>query len=325
MFAQAAQESQVELNRFITSGVAIVDPIINSMAAVGGNIGELPFYKPLGTEEPNYSNDNPSASSTPALITSGKMIYRLASQNKSWSIMDLSVELGLADPVAAISNRIGQYWATNNERRIIQSCRGVIADNIANDSSDMIYDISVAANGTVASANLVSADSIIDTVQTMGDHGELLSAIAVHSVVYRKMQKDKLIEYINEPNSSVDIPTYQGKRVIVDDSLVGVTYGTTTPNIYYDTILFGAGQFRLGEAMPLNPSELWRDPNAGNGGGEQRLFSRRSDIIHPVGFQFTSGSVAGKSATQAELAVATNWNRVYDRKNVALAALRSNG
>lgn len=324
VFQAAVQEKQIELNRFIQSGVAVVDPQLTSMASVGGNIGELPFYKPLGTEEPNYSTDNPATLSTPAKITSSKMIYRLASQNKSWSTMDLARELALEDPMGAITGRIGQYWATNNEKRIIQSVRGLVADNVANDGGDMVHDISVATDGTVTDANRVSADAIIDTVQTMGDHGELLSAIAMHSVVYRKLQKLNLIDFIPDARGEVNIPVYQGKTVVVDDSLAGVTYGTTPANVYYYTILFGAGEFRLGEGQPQNPSAIDREEAAGNGGGQDIIYSRRSDIIHPLGFQFTSASVAGQSATQAELATAANWNRVYNRKNVALAVLKSN-
>ena len=324
VFNAAVQEKQVELNRFIQSGVAVIDPQLTAMASVGGNIGELPFYKPLGTEEPNYSTDNPATLSTPAKITSAKMIYRLAAQNKSWSTMDLARELALEDPMGAITNRIAQYWATNNERRIIQSVRGLIADNVANDSGDMLFDISAATNTAATDANRVSADAIIDTVQTMGDHGELLAAMGMHSVVYRRLQKLNRIDFIPDARGEVNIPTYQGKRVIVDDSLVGISYGSTPANIYYFTILFGAGEFRLGEGQPTNPSAMDREEAAGNGGGQDIIYSRRSDIIHPLGFQFTSASVAGTSATQAELATAANWNRVYERKNVVLAVLKSN-
>lgn len=324
VFSQAVQEKQIELNRFIQSGVAVVDPTLTAMASVGGNIGELPFYKPLGTEEPNYSTDNPATLSTPAKITSDKMVYRLAAQNKSWSVMDLARELALADPVEAITGRIAQYWATNNEKRIIQSIRGVVADNVANDSGDMVFDVSAATDTAVTDANRVDADAIIDTVQTMGDHGEMLSAIAMHSVVYRRLQKLNLIDFIPDARGEVNIPIYQGKTVIVDDSLVGVTYGTTPVNVYYYTILFGAGEFVLGEGSPVMPSELQRNPDAGNGGGEWQIYSRRSDIIHPLGFKFTSSSVAGQSATQAELATAANWDRVYNRKAVSLAILKSN-
>jgi len=326
VFAASAQEKQLELNRFIASGVMVGSPVIDAMASNGGNIGELPFFLPLGTTEPNYSNDAPGTSSTPLGLGDGKMVYRLATQNQSWSVMDISREIALIDPVEAITSRIAQYWATNNERRLIESARGIIADNIANDSSDMINDISIAIDTAATDANRIDGDAVIDTIQTMGDHGEMLSAMAVHSVIYRRMQKLNLLDtLIPASDGKVAIRTYQGKVVIVDDSLVGVSYGTTPVNIYYDTILFGAGEFVSGEGRVNVPSEFNRLPDAGNGGGEERLYSRRADVIHPLGFQFLSASVAGQSATQAELALAANWDRVYNRKNVSFAVLRTNG
>ena len=49
VFAEAEQEAQIELNAFMSSGVMVEDPRLTAMASVGGNIGELPFFKPLGT------------------------------------------------------------------------------------------------------------------------------------------------------------------------------------------------------------------------------------------------------------------------------------
>lgn len=328
VFAQAAQEAQVELNAFINSGVARMDPTIDNMASVGGSIGELPFYVPLATPEPNYSTDDPAQNSTPENISTAKMAYRLVSQNQSWSVMDLAAELALADPAQAITNRIGQYWATINERRIIQSIRGVIADNQANDSSDMIFDIAAAADTAATDANLIDRDAIIDAIQTMGDHGRNVTVMAMHSKVLSRLKKIDAVNFTRERQSDTGlmIERYAGMRVIEDDSLAGIAYGSAPENIYYDVVFFAQGAFGTGMGRVENPSELERDPSSGNGGGQTLLYSRRADIIHPYGFEFTSTTVAGQSATLAELADPTNWNRVFTfRKNIPMAVLRCNG
>ena len=184
VFSAAEQESQIELNAFLASGVMVEDPRLTAMASVGGNIGELPFFKPLGTQEPNYSNDVTGDTSTPNKITTAIMKYRLASQNQSWSTMDLAADLALADPVSAITNRIGGYWATTNERRLIQSTMGILASNVANNLSDMVVSVATDSASTVTDAELVSNDVILDAQQTAGDHQAGFSAIAMHSVVY---------------------------------------------------------------------------------------------------------------------------------------------
>lgn len=321
-FAGYEQEAQIELNAFLSSGVLVMDPRVSDQASVGGNIGELPFFKPLGTPEPNYSNDVPGDQSTPGNITSAKMIWRLAAQNYSWSTMDLAVDLALQDPVAAITNRVGQYWATSNERRLIQSTLGILADNVANDSSDMVVNIATDAAGAPTAAELISAEAIIDAEQTAGDHQMGFTAIAMHSVPYANLRKQQLIEFVRDADNNTMFATYGGKRVIVDDSLPAVA---GTNRVTYTTVLFGAGAWVWGNGRVKVPSEIDRKPENGNGGGEELIYSRRSDIIHPLGFQFTSSSVAGESATLAELANAANWDRVWERKNVPMAFLQTNG
>ena len=322
VFSAAEQESQIELNAFLASGVMVEDPRLTAMASVGGNIGELPFFKPLGTQEPNYSNDVTGDTSTPNKITTAIMKYRLASQNQSWSTMDLAADLALADPVSAITNRIGGYWATTNERRLIQSTMGILASNVANNSSDMVVSVATDSASTVTDAELVSNDVILDAQQTAGDHQAGFSAIAMHSVVYSRLRKQQLIDFVRDADNNTLFSTYGNLRVIVDDSLSAVA---GTNRVTYTTVIFGNGAVASGMGRTSNPSELDRAPEKGNGGGQSDLYSRRADIIHPLGFEFTSSSVAGQSATLAELATAANWSRVWERKNVPLCFLQTNG
>ncbi len=322
VFAAAEQEAQIELNAFLSSGVMFEDPRITAMASVGGNIGELPFFKPLGTEEPNYSDDDPDNKSTPNKITKGIMKYRLASQNQSWSTMDLAVDLALEDPAMAITNRVGNYWATTNERRLIQSTMGILADNVANDSGDMVVNIATDAAGAPTDAELVSNDAILDAQQTAGDHQAGFAAIAMHSVVYSRLRKQQLITFVRDADNNTLFQTYGNLRVIVDDSMSAVA---GTNRVTYTTVIFGNGAVAHGVGRTKVPSELYRNPDAGNGGGEEQLYSRRADIIHPLGFEFSSTSVAGQSATLAELATAANWSRVWERKNIPMCFLQTNG
>jgi len=324
-FNAAVQESATERNAFLASGILVQDPRINDMVSTGGMIGELPNFNPLTNDEPNYSTDDPAVNSTPAKIDSGTQIYRLANQNKSWSTMDLSRQLALADPLGAITNRIGHYWAVNTQQRVVSSSMGVMADNIANDGGDMVVDVSIAAGLSAVAANLIHADAVIDALATLGDAAGSVTAIAIHSTVYSTLQKLNLITFIPDARGEVNIATYLGLRVIVDDAL-DVTAGGTN-GFVYTSVLFGVGAFGYGESPALQPSELERVASSGNGSGQDILHSRYNEIIHPQGFAFLSTGLAqGISATRAQLEVATQWDRIYtDRKNIPLSFLKTNG
>ena len=323
IFDQAVDEKAIELNRFLQSGIMQTDARIDAMASGPGSVGDLPFYHSLAVSEPNYSNDDPAAKSTPKKITGAKQTYMSAHMNISFSTMDLARELASKDPLGSIIEGIGGWWATNTERRVISSAYGLMADNIANNSGDMVHDISVADAATATAANLISAEAIITAGATMGDHAPELKAIAMHSVVYNALQIQQLIQFIPNARGEVDIPTYQGKLVIVDDSIKPTP---TTNGFKYTTILFGAGSFAYGRGTPEVPSELYRAPDSGNGGGQSILYSRSTEIIHPYGFAFKDAAIAGITATLAELEAATSWSRVFQfRKNVPIAFLVTNG
>lgn len=321
-FNQEVQEKAIELNNFLQSGVISPDPQLSQMASIGGHIGELPFYLGLANTEPRYSNDTQGTTPAPDGLGDGKQIFRKAMQNNSWSVMDLSRELALEDPLGAITNRVAKYWAVNTEKRIINSATGLLLENLANED-DMVNAVHSETVAGTTDANRISADAVIDAAATMGDHAGDVTMIAMHSVQYTRLQKLNLIAFIPDARGEINIPTYLGYRVIVDDSMP-VRAGTTD-GLVYTTMLFAENSIAYGMGQPNVPSEVERDPASGNGGGEEILYSRSTEIIHPKGYQFTSASVAGQSATYAELAAAANWDRAYaNRKNVGIAFLTCN-
>lgn len=322
-FNAAVQEKQEELNRFLQSGIMANDPALTAQAQVGGRTGELPFYEPLSVStDPDIMTDDPTDLATPGDISHKKMIWYLAPLHRSWSTMNLARDLALEDPMGAIVNRVGKYWATANEKRLIASCNGILADNDANDSDDMFVNIySDVVAGSLTAANYINAESVLDAKQTMGDHAGALAAIAMHSVTYTTLQKLNLIDYIPDSNGVVNIPQYLGYRVIVDDSLT-VTAGSNTPK--YTTVLFSEGAFSMGYGRLSVPSEVERVENAGYGAGQDILHTRESIIIHPYGFQCLDAGIASNGASLAELALAACWDRVVARKQVGIAFLTHN-
>lgn len=320
-----------ELTAFFQSGVAVRNAVLDNAFSGGGNIVHLPFWKDIdATVEPNYSTDNPADVSVPNKVVAGEMVARIAQSNQSYSAADLVSELAGSDPMQQVRNRFGTYWTRQWQRRLIATVRGVLAKNVASFSSDMVNSVALETTVGVTSANLFSRKAFTGAAFTLGDaFGEIL-AIAVHSIVYKTMVDNDDITFERpsetDPNVPINLgnqPFFLGKRVIVDDGMP-VIPGTTS-GFKYVCALFGEGVIGYGEGSPKVPTEIFRAPDRGNGGGVETLYERKSMIIHPFGHAFLSGSVAGQSPTNAELALAANWNRVIERKNVPLAFLITNG
>lgn len=311
-----------EKTAFYQSGVVVRSPMLDAKADTGGKTVDLPFWNDLGNTEANASNDDAASLSTALKVTAGEQIARIAYLNQSWSAADLASEVAGSDAMARIKARTDAYWQRQWQRRLISSASGIMADNIANDSSDMVKDVGTDAVGAPAVGELFSRANFTAAAFTLGDAFENTGVIAVHSVVYKRMVDNNDIDFVKDSDGNIMFATYLGRTIIVDDGMPAIA---GTNRVKYTSVLFGAGAFGYGNGTPQVPVEVFRAPNQGNGGGVETLFTRQTWLLHPFGYKFTSVSVAGFTPTQAELATATNWDRQVERKNVPLAFLVTNG
>jgi hypothetical protein len=312
-----------EKTAFFTSGIVARSALFDSLASAAGKLAELPFWKDIDeTVAPNLSTDNPATIASPSKIIQGEQITRKAFLNKGMSASDLASELAMGPKaMEQIRARIDTYWTRQWQRRLIASTNGLYADNVANNAGDMVVNVAAEILGSQTAATKFNRDSFTDAVYTMGDAASELRAIGVHSHVMAQMVKNDDIVYIQDSLGNLTIPTYMGLRVIVDDSHT-VTAGTTS-GFKYVSVLFGEGAFAYGDGAPMVPVEVERQEAQGNGAGVETLWTRKTWILHPSGYQNT-GTPGSFSFTPAELALDSSWSRVVERKNVQIGFLVTN-
>lgn len=323
VFRDLPQVDGPEKTAFFDAGIVTRNGLLDEIASGPGKIVELPFWNDLdGSVEVNYSTDNPASSATPQKINQGSQIARKAFVNQGWQAADLASELAMGGTaMEAIRARTDRYFARQWQRRLIAACNGLLADNVAANSGDMVVNVAAEATGSQTADTRFNRDAFTEAAFTMGDAKSGLTAIAVHSAVHKQMVKNDDIVYIPDSQGQLTIPTYMGLRVIVDDGMT-VTAGTTS-GFKYTSVLFGAGAFGYGVGSPEVPVEVEREAAQGDGGGIETLWVRNTWLLHPFGFQQT-GTPAGVSFTNAELQAATSWSRVLDRKLIPMAFLVTN-
>lgn len=312
-----------EKTAFFESGVVTRNALLDELAGQAGKTAELPFWKDLdGSVEVNYSTDDPGDVATPGKVVQGEQVARKAFVNQGWSSSDLASELALgARAMDHIRNRTDTYFERQWQRRLIATVNGIIADNVANDNSDMVVDVAAESTGDQDSETRFNRDAFVEATNTLGDRYDELTAITVHSAVYSQMVKNDDIDFIPDSEGRLSIPTYLGLRVIVDDGMT-VEAGETS-GFKYTSVLFGAGAFGYGVGNPEVPVEIEREAAQGEGGGIETLWVRNTWILHPFGFAAT-GSPSGVSYTLSELENASSIDRVIERKNIPLAFLITN-
>ena len=315
----------------IQSGVVARDASIDTLLNGGGLTFNTPSWKDLDNDEENTSTDNEASFSVPKKIGTVTEISVRLNRNQSWSAMDLAADLAGAKPMTAIANRVGYYWTRRLQAMFIATMQGVFADNAAapTGSEHVQNDLTNNISGAAYSAGVTdfSAEAFIDTAVTMGDSAEALGMCFMHSIVYARAQKNNLIDFIPDANGVVNIPTFLGRRVVVDDGLpnpAGSGAAQTAAGIYH-TWLFGGGAVRYGVGTPETPFETDRVASAGDGGGQEIMYDRVQWCLHPVGHAYVGTPPNGgptNAATTNNLAAATSWQRVFtERKQIKIARL----
>ena len=316
-------ENSPEKTAFFDSGIAVRNEALDQKANEGGDSVHIPFWKDLdSTQEPNLSSDNPASSAVPGKATADEQVGRMAYLNQSYSAADLAGEIAGANPMQHVRNRFGTYWQRQWQRRTIATVVGLLAANAAADGGDMINDIALETGNSAAAAHLFSREAFTGAAFTLGDMFESVSAIAVHSIVAKRMVDNDDIEYIRDSQGNLTVPTFLGRRVIIDDGMPVVAGATN--GFKYTSVLFGAGAIGYGEGQATVPVEIERQALQGDGGGVEYLIERNTWLIHPFGFRVV-GTPTAASFSLAELRAAATWQRVVDRKNVPIAALITNG
>lgn len=299
VWRQYGDERTAEKSAFWQSGVFTGIPGLDLPR--GGATVNLPYFGDLSGDLETL-DDNTAL--TVNKIGTAKQVAPVVARGKAWGVNDLAPLLAGDDPAAAIIDRLAAYWARQYQKELLNTLTGVFG---AASMAGNVQDISALA-GPLA---VISASTLVDAQFKLGDSFSKLSAMAVHSATYQKLLKDDLIAFIKPSEGTVSVPTYLGKRVIVDDSM-------PVASTVYTSYLFGAGAIGFAQAAVGNgDTEQDRDILA----GEDVLTMRRRWVLHVQGTRW-QGTPAADFPSRTELAVGTNWLRVFESKNIPVVQFK---
>ena len=310
-FTAYTVQNSVVSTALAQSGILVQNGEIAAQLHAGADSFTAPYWNDLPDVEADIVTDDPTVNSVPQKLTSGKQIVRKSFLHQSWSSMALASELAGSNPLQVLQNRVVNYWDRQVEMRLVATLNGILQSNVANNSSDMVYDVTAATTPTF------SATAVINAAVTLGDRLDDFKAIAMHSAIYKQALINDEIQFL-EPSQGLPIKTYRGMLAIVDDNL-------SPASGVYTTVLMGYGAIGYGLTAPrVAPgTEVFHWPQAGNGGSQDTLHSRVNLALHPLGYQWVENNLVTQSPAIADLSSGTHWTRVVQRKAVPLAFLLS--
>lgn len=311
VYAQYSFEEHVQSLEIFQAGILFSDPAVSSKLSMGGRVVDMPGWKDLGNDPSEPINDDPTDSIEMKKIGSRRETAARHMRAQAWGVPDLTSVLAGDDPLRTIIRRQTDYWQRAHKLTLIKMLQGFIADNVANDSSTLVRD---------TNASIVDTD-IIEAAYLMGDRADKFKSIWMHSKQMKALKLADLIDYVpSSTQGGVMIPYYMGLRCVVDDD-IPVSTSEYTAFMFKDKAI-------MWNELPVNteggPLERDRKPRQAHGGGVTELVSRRHFVPHIPGSRWLDASTAGEFATDAECALAANWDRTATSvKNMTFIALKT--
>jgi hypothetical protein len=318
VFTPYVIEATTQRDAFLASGV--VQPMAELNATEGGDYVNVPFWKANLTGDFEVLTD--STSLTPGKISADKQVGVIVHRGKAWESRDLAALAAGADPMAAIGAKVADYVANQRQKDLIKCLEGVFG-GLTSNTGAAFAGLSFDLSGMTA----LGPRQVAKARSLLGDQGDKLTAVAMHSAVYYDLVERKAIDYVTNTEArgggtvattgvapviagsiqgaygEVAVPTYMSLRVIVSDDL-------TPTSTNYPVYFFTQGAIASGEQLALQ-TETDRDILAKSDAMSIDLHY----CYHPVGAKWTVGTT---NPTQAQLATIGNWSKVYETKNIGI-------
>ena len=234
-FLAYTQEDIYNQCKWIQSGALVRNSALDCRE--GGTRVQVPFFKPIDPLETIIESNaawggdgTTTGYLNPQAITAGDQIMTILHRGFSYAADDLSKMGTGADPLAAVRGYLTKAINKLRTRVLISQLEGLFDTALAAN----VYDNSSATTAGLSDANYLSAASVIAGKNKLGERGDELTIIAMHSAVYNYLLQVGALTFSTSALStggaitwggggvglsSAEVAYFMGLRVVVDDML----------------------------------------------------------------------------------------------------------
>ena len=317
-FSAYLQEEIFERSDMVQSGMIATDARLNNIMGV---VAELPFFAPL-----NYNEEILDSSSTWGDQGAGVLTWQKTSASTQYgvhtnrtagfSMDDLSqIETG-EDALANIRSQLSRDINRKMTAKVISQLTGLFGGAL----SDHVVVSAAEADdySGYTDANYLNAGNVTQAKSLLGERGEELTVIVMHSAVAYYLQALGMLTFMNSGGvvnyasngigqTSTDVAFFAGLRVIIDDQVPKTATSAQTP--IFTCYLASQGVMRTGSQFPLTIEtarsiDTWTN----------QIAMKYNTIHHVVGTSWVGATNTGLS--NAALATADNWDLAFSESRL---------
>ncbi len=317
IFTPYVIEQSTLRDAFLASGV--VRPMAELNAEEGGDFVNVPHWE--ANLSGTFETLTDSTSLTPNKIQAEEQRAVIVHRGNAWEARDLAKLAAGSDPMAAIGIKVADYINHEKQKDLFACLGGIFGPTGSDNAGASFADLTVDGGGS--GETILSPRQVIRARALLGDQGDKLTAVSMHSSVYYDLMERKAIDFVYDGTGAADsdasqgstanafgnvgVPYYMDMRVIVSDD---VQASGSLGNRKFATYFFKEGAVGSGNQLGLQ-TETDRDILAKSSAMSIDLHY----CYHPIGAKW-GANVVNPDPTQ--LANINNWLKVYDTKNIGI-------
>jgi hypothetical protein len=232
VFTPYVIEQSTQRNQFLASGVA--QPMAELNATEGGDFVNVPFWKANLSGDLEVLSD--STSLTPGKITADKQVGVILHRGRAFEARDLAALAAGSDPMAAIGAKVGEYVANQQQADLYKCLEGVFGALTGSDSP--AFD---ALRFDTSGMTALGPKQVAQARAKLGDQGDKLAAVAMHSACYYDLVERKAIDYVTNTEARLSTAATGASTI----NAIGGSIAGSFSNEYSDSHLHGSACDRL--------------------------------------------------------------------------------
>jgi hypothetical protein len=339
-FLQYTSEGIFEQSKWIQSGIIQRNAALDARA--GGTRVRVPFFDPIAPSETQILSNSTWGGGggylVPANVTADEQIMTLLHRGFAYAADDLSKLGSGADPLSHVRDQltasINKLKTATLSAQLLGLFGGISGAGVLgpNQTDKTLAGVP----GSLTEANYLNVANVVSAKATLGERGDEMDSIAMHSNVAYYLQQVGMLTFSTSALAAsgavvwggggvgvrqTEVPFFAGLRVVIDDQLTYLTGGTATHAVKYPVYLFKSGVVSEGIQQDLRLA------------ADRNILSMQDVLAvdYHYGYHITgtkwaaAGDNPTNAATSGNLAATGSWNLVFSTtKMVPVARLLVN-
>lgn len=304
IWIKGADEAARSLPGLITSQAVVQSPLFDNIASGAGTAANVPFFRDLTDTAEGIQVE--LTAPTINNHASATQIFPILNREVSFGSGALAAAVTGEDVVGDITRQLGLARQKRMQATVLSCLNGLFA--FSSGTAALLAarnNISTETGNSATAANLWSTAAFNNTAALLGElQGNMVGgAIWVHPIVRAAMLTADANSFERVSRGDFIVETYRGLDVYVSNALsrAGTTNGTV-----YATYILAPGSVAWGmkpQVSTIDAASLqyYERPDI----NDYQVYDRTRYVVGLAGTAFT-GTPAGQSATNVELATAAN-------------------